>query len=132
MTGCQCKSGFFTLRDCEDPPIKSCDGCGRMMCTRHTSPASGFTKCLDCWARGDEEKDEEGDEHDDELTAEDSEVALDDEWTYGTRSAFYASGYRPIYSGDDQFDDYDARSFDDAGAGDDWNADEGGGGFGDS
>jgi len=127
MTGCQCKSGFFTLRDCEEPPVKSCDGCGRMMCTRHTSPASGFTQCLDCFAKGRQE----GSEQDDELTAQESDVALDDEWTYGTRAAFYSGGYRPIYAGRDTFDDYDVRSFDDTGV-DDWDSGDGGGGFGDS
>ena len=131
MTGCQCKSGFFTLRDCEETPIRNCDGCGLMMCTRHTSPASGFTQCLDCWARSSQQKEEhEGDEE--ELTAEDSDVALDDEWTYGARSAFYASGYSPIYPGRGSFDSYDARSFDDAGGADDFDGDDGGGGFGDS
>ena len=129
MTGCECKSGFFTLRDCEEPPVKSCDGCGRMMCTRHTSPASGFMQCLDCFAKGRQEEQHEDDEE--SLTASDTDVALDDEWTYGTRAAFYAGGYRPLYGGRSRFDDYDARSFDDTGV-DEWDSGEGGGGFGDS
>lgn len=130
MTGCQCRSGFFTLRDCDEPPIKSCTGCGRMICTRHTSPASGFMQCLDCWAKESQKKREDEDPEEEELTAEDAETPLDDEWTYGTRHAFYASGYRPV-SSRDSFDDYDAASFDDTGA-DDWDSGEGGGGFGDS
>lgn len=131
MTGCQCKSGFFTLRDCDEPPVRSCTECGRMICTRHTSPASGFMQCLDCWARTGQEKKEEGEHEDEPLTADDTETTLDDEWTYGTRHAFYAAGYRPLYSGHDTFDDYDARSFDDTGV-EDWDAGEGSGGFGDS
>jgi len=127
MTGCQCKSGFFTLRDCDEPPVKSCAACGRMICTRHTSPASGFTQCLDCWAKEGAKEEEDPDR----MTAKDEESALDDEWTYGTRSAFYAGGYRPLYAGHDTFDDYDARSFDDT-SGEDWDTGDGGGGFGDS
>lgn len=129
MTGCQCKSGFFTLRDCDEPPVKNCDACGRMMCTRHTSPASGFTQCLDCWAKADQEQRTQTDE--DTMTASDSHETLDDEWTYGTRHAYYAAGYRPLYTGDDTFDDYDVRSFDSVGV-EDWDSGEGGGGFGDS
>lgn len=129
MTGCQCKSGFFTLRDCEEMPIKACDACGRMMCARHTSPASGFSQCLDCWARGTHEQREQDEEED--LTANESDEALDDEWTYSLRHGYYATGYRPLYAGHDTFDDYDVRSFDRS-ADEDWEADEGAGGFGDS
>jgi hypothetical protein len=103
-----------------------------MMCTRHTSPASGFTQCLECWAKSAQETSAAGRKQgEDDLTAEDVDTELDDEWTYGTRHAFYVAGYRPLYSGHDRFDDYDVRSFDDTGA-DDWDTGEGSGGFGDS
>jgi hypothetical protein len=133
MTGCQCKSGFFTLRDCEEIPIKACGACGRMMCAHHTSPASGFVQCLDCWARGEHERKREAREGDEEedLTADESDEELDSDWTYTMRHGYYAAGYRPLYSGHDRFDEYDVRSFDRS-ADEDWDADEGGGGFGDS
>ncbi len=99
------------------------------MCTRHTSPASGFSQCLDCWAK--EAQSGKTDDDPDRLTARDQDDDLDDEWTYGTRHSFYAAGYRPLYGGHDTFDDYDVRSFDDTG-GDDWDEGEGSGGFGDS
>ena len=81
MTGCECKSGFFTLRDCDGAPAGSCSECGRTACTRHLSPASGFTQCLDCHARA-------GQAAGAKPAA--GEPALDDEWTYGARHRFYS------------------------------------------
>lgn len=127
MSGCECKGGFFTLRDCDGAPAGACSECGRTACTRHLSPASGFTQCLDCHARA-EQQPREGQN----ATGEE---ALDDEWTYGTRHRFWASGYGPVYTGSHHshyYDSYDTRSFDDDGSGGEGEADEGGAGFGDS
>lgn len=126
MSGCECKSGFFSLRDCDGAPAGACSECGRTACTRHLSPASGFTQCLDCHARAEQQPREGQDAT--------GEEALDDEWTYGARHRYYSSGYHPVYTGshyDRYYDTYDTRSFDDDG-GDEVEADEGGAGFGDS
>ena len=126
MSGCECKGGFFTLRDCDGAPAGACSECGRTACTRHLSPASGFTQCLDCHARA-EQQPREGQN----ATGEE---ALDDEWTYGARHRFYTAGYAPLYTGSHHshyYDSYDTRSFDDEGS-TGAEADEGGAGFGDS
>lgn len=127
MTGCECKSGFFSLRDCEEPPSTSCAECGRMVCARHLSPASGFTRCLDCQARAAQA--EQG-----QAPPPPGDPALDDEWTYGARHRYYSSGYHPLYTGSryhHYYDTYDTRSFDETDAGD-VDAGDGGAGFGDS
>lgn len=127
MTGCECKSGFFTLRDCDGAPAGACSECGRTACTRHLSPASGFTQCLDCHARS-------GQEPDAKAQAAAGEPALDDEWTYGARHRFYTGGYAPLYTGSHHsryYDSYDTRSFDESDAAE-VDSDDGGAGFGDS
>lgn len=153
MSGCECKSGFFTLRDCDGAPAGACSACGRTACTRHLSPASGFTQCLDCHARASQRQGEEAQAKAPQSFAEyqrslaqppggrpgrvagaGEDAALDDEWTYGARHRFYSSGYHPVYTGshyDRYYDSYDTRSFDDEGGGE-AEADEGGAGFGDS
>ncbi len=126
MSGCECKGGFFTLRDCDGAPAGACSECGRTVCTRHLSPASGFTQCLDCHARA-EQQPREG-------QAATGEEALDDEWTYGARHRYWSSGYGPVYTGSHHsryYDGYDTRSFDTT-ADADVETDEGGAGFGDS
>ncbi|MBI2212880.1 MAG: hypothetical protein HYU52_04475 [Acidobacteria bacterium] len=137
MMGCECRGGFFALRDCDQPVATSCGTCGRGVCSRHLSPASGFTQCLDCWAQG------HGDEQqkvadDGSVPAVDRSVAddaaYDDDWAYGYRHGFYRSGYAPIYFGSHSsryYDTYDTRSFDDD-YGDESGFSEGDGGFGDS
>ena len=127
MTGCECKSGFFSLRDCEEPPSASCAECGRQVCSRHLSPASGFAKCLDCAARAAQA--EQG-----QAPPAPGEEALDDEWTYGARHRYYSSGYHPLYTGSryhHYYDSYDTRSFDDVDTAE-ADAGERGAGFGDS
>ncbi len=131
MTGCECKSGFFSLRDCDGAPAGACSECGRTACTRHLSPASGFTQCLDCHARA-EQQPGEGQARARGAVGEDA--ALDDEWTYGARHRFYSSGYHPVYTGshyDRYYDSYDTRSFDETDTGE-TEADEPAAGFGDS
>ena len=131
MTGCECKSGFFSLRDCDGAPAGSCSACGRTVCTRHLSPASGFTQCLDCHARAAQQP--EGQAGAQGAVAA-GDAPLDDEWTYGARHRFYSSGYRPIYAGshrDRYYDSYDTRSFDERETGE-TESEEPAAGFGDS
>ena len=132
MTGCECKSGFFSLRDCDGAPAGACSECGRTACTRHLSPASGFTQCLDCHARSSQQP--EGAPGN--AANAQGDAPLDDEWTYGARHRFYSSGYRPLYTGSHHsryYDSYDTRSFDESGGGEaEAETDEGGAGFGDS
>lgn len=133
MTGCDCKSGFFSLRDCDGAPAGACSECGRAACTRHLSPASGFTRCLDCEARA-AQLPPEGKAATPGAAGEDG--ALDDQWTYGARHRFYSSGYHPLYTGSHYnryYDSYDTRSFDESGGAEsEVETDEGGAGFGDS
>lgn len=154
MTGCECKSGFFSLRDCDGAPAGSCSACGRTVCSRHLSPASGFSQCLDCHARssqqpveelGRPEKIETYDDYQRSLAKKPGDgqsrprgagedPALDDEWTYGVRHRFYASGYAPIYAGSHYnryYDSYDTRSFDERETGE-TESEEPAAGFGDS
>ncbi len=131
MTGCECKSGFFSLRDCDGAPAGSCSACGRTVCTRHLSPASGFTQCLDCHARAEQQP---GEEQVRPRGAAGEDPALDDQWTYGARHRFYSSGYHPLYTGshyNHYYDSYDTRSFDETDAGE-AGAEEPAAGFGDS
>jgi hypothetical protein len=156
MTGCECKSGFFSLRDCDGAPAGSCSACSRTVCTRHLSPASGFTQCLDCHARAAQQPvEEQGHTKEPASFAEyqqslaqqpggrpargagaGEDAALDDEWTYGARHRFYSSGYHPLYTGSHYnryYDSYDTRSFDETSAAEsEVETDEGGAGFGDS
>jgi hypothetical protein len=154
MSGCECKSGFFSLRDCDGAPAGACSECGRTVCTRHLSPASGFTQCLDCHARSAQAPGEEQgrpekvsgfDEYQRTVAqgpgngqarpkGAGEDPALDDEWTYGARHRFYTSGYSPVYTGSHRshyYDSYDTRSFDETDAGE-ADVDAGGAGFGDS
>ena len=128
MIACECKSGFFSLRDCEEPPTGSCSACGRQVCARHLSPASGFTQCLDCQARSSQQP-AEG-----KAPVPGEEGALDDQWTYGARHRFYSSGYHPLYTGSHYhryYDSYDTRSFDEVDTGE-TDTGERAAGFGDS
>lgn len=154
MTGCECKSGFFSLRDCDGAPAGSCSECGRTVCSRHLSPASAFSRCLDCHARavqqpgeeqGRREKMSEFDEYERSLAKKPGggqarpkgageDPAFDDEWTYGARHRFYASGYAPLYAGSHYsryYDSYDTRSFDETETGE-TETEEPAAGFGDS
>ena len=115
MKGCECKSGFFALRDCDQPVANACPRCHRGVCSHHLSPASGFTECLDCWAR---EHDEEAPQqpHNNKRMLPPGATPLDEDWTYGYRHRYYRGGYRPIYAGiaaGAYYSTYDTRSFDD-------------------
>ena len=114
MLSCQSKSGFFSLRDCDQPPLNNCATCGRPTCMRHMSPASGMTNCLDCGARQ-QEPQQQTEEEDAVPAGASASGEYDDEWTYGYRHRYYAAGYAPIYAGhhySNYYDDYDTRSFD--------------------
>jgi hypothetical protein len=99
MNTCQARRGFLTLRDCGAPSSTNCDSCQRPMCTEHLASASGYTACLDCYAKG---------------HPADAATGTDGEWAYGYRSRYYSAyGYSPFYSGRTVYTDYDTRSFDD-------------------
>ncbi|HVR37465.1 MAG TPA: hypothetical protein VMU84_00095 [Thermoanaerobaculia bacterium] len=73
-----------------------CTSCGRMMCTEHLSPTSGFTQCLECANQN--------------ATHDENATDYDNDWSYRYRHSYYAhSGYVPISS--NYYDD-DVRSFD--------------------
>jgi hypothetical protein len=117
MMGCACKRGFFSLRDCGDPVSTTCSSCGRGVCAAHLSPASGFSQCLDCHARGAQAQTQA--QPPSTTKRQVSPNAADDEWVYGYRNSYYRTGYGPIYSGyyyDHYYDSYDTRTFDRAAA----------------
>ncbi len=138
MMGCECKSGFFSLHDCDQPVANSCGSCGRGVCSRHLSPASGFTQCLDCWAQGKGQESQPAQADDGSVApvekTVDEKASPDADWAFGYRNRFYRSGYAPIYIGAHSsryYDTYDTRSFDDDYDGD-TGVDDSDGGFGDS
>jgi len=147
MSGCECKTGFFALRDCQEPALQRCKSCHRQMCRRHGSPDRSKGRCLDCAARAEPASPPAsrlpGSRH--VPKADTENTALDDHWVYNYRHRFYSSGYLPIYAGthhSSYYDRYDARAFEnldverddserDDSKRDDF-ADDGGAGFGDS
>ena len=48
MNPCAGRRGFLTLSSCGEPAGRNCADCSRPTCPEHLSPASGFTKCLEC------------------------------------------------------------------------------------
>ena len=125
MSGCQCKSGFFALRDCGQPVVTQCLTCQRTVCLEHASRESNLTLCLDCFTRSDQNA----------AHPNTNANQYDDQWAYGYRQRYYGAGYAPIYSGDHYhhyYDRYDARSFDQGGSGGDFADDDPRAGFGDS
>ena len=103
MNDCQCKSGFFALRDCGQPAVAQCEACSRAMCHTHAAVESRFTQCRDCWAKANQ-------------SADPTQRAgtYDDDWAQSYRSRYYAAGYAPIYTGTHYhhyYDQYDTRSF---------------------
>ncbi len=133
MEKCRAKRGFFSLRDCGEMAVKQCVSCSRPMCAKHLSPASGFTRCLDCDARS-AEKAALGAKQPQQPQppgqplppqprgqplpppAQSDEALTDPTWPYRYRSRYYRSySYSPFYFGsyyDPYYDDYDLRSFD--------------------
>jgi hypothetical protein len=103
---CKAKNGFFSLRDCGEPANNACTDCKRAMCSKHLSPASGFSRCLDCEARKPST---------DQAAQAAEDLAYDDPaWPYRYRRRYYRD-YSPWYFGvyyDSYYDDYDYRSFD--------------------
>jgi hypothetical protein len=105
MTSCQCKAGFFALRDCENMALGQCAVCARFICALHTAPDSVMTTCRDCRAR--QAQEEPG------ATGE-GETRYDDRWAYSYRDRYYGSGYTPPYAGSHSrrhYDNQDAQSF---------------------
>src|SRR3954466_12530865 len=55
MAACACKRGFFTLRDCENEATRTCNMCGRGICTDHLAPRVDAVVCVECAARQEEQ-----------------------------------------------------------------------------
>lgn len=97
MSTCVARKGFLTLRDCGATAVRPCASCGQSMCSPHLSSQSGFTKCLDCTAKGEPE----------------INGKYDDVWARRYRNTYYtATGFLPVYGASLLFDQRDARSFD--------------------
>lgn len=118
MGTCMARRGFLTLSSCDNPASTLCTSCGRLMCTEHLSPASGFTQCLECANTN--------------ATYDENATNYDNDTSYRYRHSYYAtSGYRPIT---DDYDGDDVRSFDHSSIGNELADDDEAGdpGFGDS
>ena len=108
MSTCQCKSGFFSLRDCGEPSLGQCSTCQRAMCYEHSAVASKFSQCRDCWARTEQQTATTN------PRANNANNTCDDDWAYSYRHQYYGNGYSPIYLGSHHstyYDQYDTRSF---------------------
>lgn len=129
MIPCQCKVGFFSLRDCRKTGLTQCTVCKRMICSEHCAEAA--QQCRDCWAR----QAQESTDSPHLPTRSDERGQYDDDWAYSYRQRYYDSGYSPIYWGTSHrshYDSHDARSFvADSGELDD-GSDDPATGFGDS
>jgi hypothetical protein len=138
MSRCECKAGFFALRDCSQPVLGRCPACRRNMCRRHSAIGHPLGHCLDCVARAQQtlpptrnDKSAKAPPHQDQLV----DTKVDDAWVYSYRNRFYAGGYAPIYAGTQQssyYDSFDSRSFDQLQVERDDLGDDAGAGFGDS
>ncbi len=109
MNDCECKSGFYSLRDCGQPATAQCQVCNRAMCREHAAPQSLYAQCRDCWAR----QQQQGPDADARGRFRDQDY---DDWAYHYRNRHYAEGYAPIYVGThyhSYYDYYDSRSFHD-------------------
>jgi hypothetical protein len=102
MTQCQCKAGFFSLRDCENMAIGQCVECARWICGVHSASEVVIQTCRDCKARRDQANGTTGDSG-----------TYDDGWAHSYRERYYGAGYTPIYSGSHRrhYDDQDAQGF---------------------
>jgi hypothetical protein len=120
---CQCKSGFFSLRDCGETALGQCSVCQRGMCRQHAAVETQFTQCRDCFARNAQA--------DDRM----KRGAYDDDWAYNYRHRYYSSGYAPVYTGTHYhryYDHYDTRSLHSRSRDYDDDSDNARAGFGDS
>jgi len=122
MDKCRARRGFFSLRDCGEMAAKQCAMCGRPVCSQHLSPQSGFSRCLDCEGRQEEQSAVNGgaaakqqQQQQQQQTTPDQPLN-DPAWSYRYRDRYYSRyGYAPIYAGyyhDTYYDRYDTRSFD--------------------
>jgi hypothetical protein len=85
---CQARKGFLTLSGCENPATTACSNCGRMMCTVHLAPQSGFTMCYSCAATN--PQNQEGQQ-------QQQEGEYDETWATGYRDSYYSdTGYTPV------------------------------------
>jgi len=105
MNRCQCKAGFFALRDCEWNALTQCAVCRRMICAQHTAKDSQPAQCLDCSARSAQTTKGARNADNDRY---------DDDWAYGYRHHYYSSGYTAVVVSSThrhRYDPDDARSF---------------------
>ncbi|MDD3000758.1 MAG: hypothetical protein PHF29_03285 [Candidatus Riflebacteria bacterium] len=122
MAKCEVKTGFFILRDCENPTNYSCTICNKNICSRHMRghPETGAPCCLDCLADLSKPAEKE----------KNSNYYYDAAWCFGYRRRFYHdSDYQPVYSGNSDirlhgFDENDIRSFDSTNEGDNLSAED--------
>jgi hypothetical protein len=109
MSLCQCRIGFFTLRDCEHAATATCSKCSRGVCGQHRDRSvPGTTLCLECAAI-------------EEQAGRLPPVAAKTGGSFGGRSFyrrrddFYrVQGHRPVYWGtlfDPFYDRYDVCAF---------------------
>ena len=115
---CSCKRGFFTLRDCANSAVATCQSCSRRICQQHLS---GPEYCVECAARHAEDRAlDEPLDHAGNPTG--SAVRYRTRW-------YRAGGYSPVFWGtsDTYWTTNDYRWYD---SGDD--RDDDGGGFEDS
>jgi hypothetical protein len=101
VTQCQCKAGFFALRDCGNMAMGQCVECTRWICPLHSAPDSVMSTCRDCKARRDQASGTTG-----------GGDTYDDHWAHSYRDRYYGSGYAPVHSGSlHHYDNQDAQSF---------------------
>jgi hypothetical protein len=100
---CQARKGFLTLSGCENPATTACSNCGRMMCTVHLAPQSGFTMCYSCAATNPQQPQQQ---------QQQQEGEYDETWAAGYRDTYYHdTGYTPVAGGAYAFNRHDRNSF---------------------
>src|SRR5262249_7794622 len=120
MGGCAIKRGFFTLRDCGNQAMNTCQHCLRPVCGEHSVMRVPALFCVDCNARQQQT-----------LEAErvDAFSADDTRSLYTYRHSYYThSHYQPFYTGyyySNYYDTYDARPFNRRDMGGDFDAEDG-------
>jgi hypothetical protein len=99
---CQARKGFLTLSGCENPATVACSNCGRMMCTIHLAPQSGFTMCYSCAATANPQQQQQ----------QQQEGEYDETWAAGYRDSYYSdTGYTPVAGSAYAFNRHDRSSF---------------------
>ena len=84
MSGCECRTGFFTLRVCEKSVVGRCSTCKRAMCRDHAVPAS-TTQCLDCLAKEKRERESPVPNRGTSVKGGADEPVFDEDWLQQSR-----------------------------------------------